>query len=60
MELEDDVPDFAREENFTERYLEEYVTDTIPTWVAIDFQKTWDSALRFDFEISDRFVFSNH
>jgi hypothetical protein len=39
------------EEEFTRELLEE--TDTLPadlpSWVCIDYQRTWDSALRFDF-----------
>jgi hypothetical protein len=60
MEIEEDVHELDREANFVERYLEEYVTESIPTWVSIDYQGTWDGTLEYDFSICDRFVFSQH
>lgn len=34
---------------FTQEYLEGFLSADIPDWVVIDWQTTWDSALRFDF-----------
>lgn len=39
------------EEEFTRELLEETcsIPQDLPSWVVIDYQRTWDSALRFDF-----------
>ena len=39
------------EEEFTREIIEEmgYITEEMPSWICIDYQRTWDSALRFDF-----------
>jgi hypothetical protein len=38
-------------EEFTREIIEEmgYITEDMPSWICIDYQRTWDSALRFDF-----------
>lgn len=38
-------------EEFTREIIEEmgYISEDMPSWIVIDYQKTWDSALRFDF-----------
>jgi hypothetical protein len=37
--------------DFTREIIEEmgYITEEMPSWICIDYQRTWDSALRFDF-----------
>ncbi len=39
------------EAEFTRELLEEtgYISEDMPSWIVIDYQLTWDSALRFDF-----------
>lgn len=39
------------EEEFTREIIEEmgYISKEMPSWVVIDYQATWNSALRFDF-----------
>jgi len=39
------------EEEFTRELVEEmgYISGDMPSWIVIDYQRTWDSALRFDF-----------
>jgi hypothetical protein len=59
----EDLPAFIGEEQenfrgeaesaaeFTREIIEEmgYITEDMPSWICIDYQRTWDSALRFDF-----------
>jgi hypothetical protein len=37
--------------DFTREIIEEmgYITEDVPSWICIDYQRTWNSALRFDF-----------
>jgi hypothetical protein len=37
--------------DFTREIIEEmgYITEDFPSWICLDYQRTWDSALRFDF-----------
>ena len=36
-----------------------YITRELPSWVEIDWQKTWDNALSYDYiEIGDGYIFS--
>jgi hypothetical protein len=39
------------EAEFTREIIEEmgYITEDFPSWICLDYQRTWDSALRFDF-----------
>lgn len=39
------------EAEFTCEIIEEmgYISEDMPSWIVIDYQRTWDSALRFDF-----------
>jgi hypothetical protein len=39
------------EEDFTRELVEEmgYISADMPSWIVIDYQRTWDSALRYDF-----------
>tara|TARA_X000000368_G_scaffold400723_1_gene372861 strand:- start:486 stop:848 length:363 start_codon:yes stop_codon:yes gene_type:complete len=39
----------SAEANFTEETVEDCVESEIPTWVVVDYQRTWDSNLRFDY-----------
>jgi hypothetical protein len=59
----EDLPAFIAEEQenfrgeaesaleFTREIIEEmgYITEDFPSWICLDYQRTWDSALRFDF-----------
>ena len=38
-------------EDFTREVIEEmgYISADMPSWIVIDYQRTWESALRFDF-----------
>lgn len=59
----EDLPAFIGEEQenfrgeaesaaeFTREIIEEmgYITEDFPSWICLDYQTTWDSALRFDF-----------
>ena len=37
-----------------------YVTRELPHWIEIDWQKTWDNALSYDYtELSNGYIFSN-
>ena len=39
------------EEDFTREIIEEmgYISNDMPSWIVINYQQTWDSALTFDF-----------
>ena len=38
-----------------------YVTRDLPSWIEIDWQKTWDNALSYDYtELSDGHIFNNN
>ena len=43
---------FDSVEDFVEDYLEQ-TGDQIPHWVCVDYERTWDSALRFDFDFDE-------
>ena len=43
---------FDSVEDFVEDYLEQIGND-LPTWVCVDYERTWDSALRFDFDFDE-------
>ena len=43
---------FDSVEDFVEDYLEQ-VGNELPTWVCVDYERTWDSALRFDFDFDE-------
>lgn len=48
---------------FTEFYFDNwYSGDTIPTWIAIDYEATWERNLRHDFayDFSLGYVFADH
>ena len=38
-----------------------YITRDLPSWIEIDWQKTWDNALSYDYtELSDGHIFNNN
>ena len=38
-----------------------YITRELPSWIQIDWQKTWDNALSYDYtEIGEGFIFSDN
>ena len=38
-----------------------YVSRDMPSWIEIDWQKTWDNALSYDYtELSDGHIFNNN
>ena len=38
-----------------------YITRDLPSWIEIDWQKTWDNALSYDYtELSDCHIFNNN
>ena len=54
----------SAEAEFTEEMISDCYTFDIPTWVYIDWQKTWDDALSFDYSTVEDdgmiYFFSNH
>ena len=40
---------YESEADFVEQTLDDCYQSDLPSWVCIDYQRTWDSALRFDF-----------
>ena len=52
------------EAEFTEEMISDCYTFDIPTWVYIDWQKTWDDALSFDYSTVEDdgviYFFNNH
>jgi len=51
--------EFESEAYFTEDMLANICDSDLPSWVVIDYQATWDSALRFDYWQEDNFFFRN-
>ena len=52
---------FDSEEEFTENFVNEcYGLPDMPTWIAIDWEKTWEDGLSWDYTFYDGFVFCNH
>jgi len=48
---------YSSEADFVEEILDEVMDVEIPAWVCVDYQATWDSALRFDYDFVDGYVF---
>ena len=48
---------YSSEADFVEEYLENVLEVEIPCWVAVDYQATWDSSVRFDYTFVDGYVF---
>ena len=52
---------FDSEEEFTENFVSEcYGLPDMPTWIAIDWEKTWEDGLSWDYTFYDGYVFCNH
>ena len=52
---------FDSEEEFTENFVNEcYGLPEMPTWIAIDWEKTWEDGLSWDYTFFDGFVFCNN
>ena len=52
---------FDSEEDFAETFVSEcYGLPDMPTWIAIDWEKTWEDGLSWDYTFYDGFVFCNH
>ena len=43
---------FDSVEEFVEDYLDQ-IGNELPSWVCVDYERTWDSALRFDFDFDE-------
>ena len=43
---------FDSVEDFVEDYLDQ-IGNELPSWVCVDYDRTWDSALRFDFDFDE-------
>ena len=43
---------FDSVEDFVEDYLDQ-IGNELPSWVCVDYERTWDSALRFDFDFDE-------
>ena len=48
---------YSSEADFVADYLENVLEVDIPCWVAVDYQATWDSSVRFDYDFVDGYVF---
>jgi len=52
---------YDSEEEFTENFVNEcYGLPEMPTWIAIDWEKTWEDGLSWDYTFYDGYVFCNH
>ena len=52
---------FDSEEEFTENFVSEcYGLPDMPTWIAIDWEKTWEDGLSWDYTFINGYVFCNH
>ena len=49
-------------EEFAESFVSDmgYVHTDLPYWIAIDWEKTWDDGLSWDYTFNNGFVFCNH
>jgi hypothetical protein len=48
---------YSSEADFVEDYLENVLEVEVPVWVCVDYQATWDSSVRFDYDFVDGYVF---
>lgn len=48
---------YSSEADFVEEYLENVLEVEIPVWICVDYQATWDSSVRFDYDFVDGYVF---
>ena len=52
---------FDSEEEFTENFVNEcYGLPDMPTWIAIDWEKTWEDGLSWDYTFYNGYVFCNN
>jgi len=51
--------EFESEAYFTEEMLANICDSNLPSWIVIDYQQTYDSALRYDYWEEDNFFFRN-
>ena len=52
---------FDSEAEFAENFLNDcYGMPDMPYWVAIDWEKTWDDGLSWDYTFNNGYVFCNH
>ena len=55
------LEDCLCEAEFAENFLNDcYGMPDMPYWVAIDWEKTWDDGLSWDYTFSSGYVFSNN
>ena len=49
-------------EEFAESFVSDmgYVHTDLPYWIAIDWEKTWDDGLSWDYSFNNGYVFCNH
>ena len=49
-------------EEFAENFVSDmgYIVTDLPYWIAIDWEKTWDDGLSWDYTFNNGYVFCNH
>jgi hypothetical protein len=51
---------YSSEESFTEEYITEICGIEIPVYVVVDWEATWKSSVRFDYDFVDGYVFDSN
>jgi len=51
--------EYESEAYFTEEMVANFSDTQIPSWIVIDYQATWDSAMRYDYWEEDNYFFQN-
>jgi hypothetical protein len=51
--------EYHSEAIFTEEMIGQFGVHDLPSWIVIDYQATWDSALRYDYWEEDNYFFQN-
>jgi hypothetical protein len=51
---------YSSEESFTEEYITEICGIEIPACVVVDWEATWESSVRFDYDFVDGYVFDRN
>ena len=51
--------EFDSEAHFTEEQIAQFGDHNLPSWIVVDYQATWDSALRHDYWEEDNYFFRN-
>ena len=51
--------EYNSEADFTEEMIAQFGDHNLPSWIVIDYQATWDSALRYDYWEEDNYFFQN-